>query len=106
MSVDWWAFGVFIYELNTGKAPYVGTDQEALFKAIQKGDYIIPEKFSSSLTHICKRLMEKDIDKRLGCQKRGAEDVRDHKWFSGINWMKIYRQTHTAPFYTHQNHAG
>lgn len=97
-SVDWWAFGIFIYELNTGKAPFYGADQESLFKAIQKSEFTVPDKFSPNLAHICKRLIERDVNKRLGCFKREYEDVRDHKWFANVNWMKLYRQTQIAPY--------
>lgn len=41
-SVDWWAFGVLLYELLVGKAPFYGKNEALMFKAIVHADVKFP----------------------------------------------------------------
>lgn len=41
-SVDWWAFGVLLYELLVGKAPFYGKNEALMFKAIVQADVRFP----------------------------------------------------------------
>lgn len=50
--------------------------------------------------------MTADVTKRLGMLKNGVEDVKQHKWFSNIDWkaliakkvaMKFYKPTVKGP---------
>ena len=34
MEVDWWSFGVLLYEMISGLPPFYSTDRKALFKRI------------------------------------------------------------------------
>lgn len=35
-SVDWWSFGVLVYEMLIGQSPFQGDDEDELFEAIRK----------------------------------------------------------------------
>jgi serine/threonine protein kinase SCH9 len=41
-------------------------------------------------------LLQRDPNKRLGAQ-RGAEEVKRHKFFSGIDWDAVLRRDLTPP---------
>ena len=43
------------------------------------------------------RLLHADIKKRIGCLKNGAEDIKKHKWFRGLNWAALYNKQMAAP---------
>lgn len=100
-SADWWAFGVFIFELNSGIPPFCSpetNDTNALYELIQKGSFEIPKNFTAILSDICQRLIQKEVSKRLGCLKRGSSDIRDHIWFDQVDWIGIYKQTFPSPY--------
>ena len=94
-SVDWWCFGIFIYELNCGKTPFQGKNSCCLYDSIIERNFAIPDHFSESLQDICQRLLEKNQNKRLGCLNRKERDVSSHEWFKEVNWKKIFYQEET-----------
>lgn len=97
-SVDWWTFGVIIFELNAGVAPFLQKDQNPMYVNIRKGTFAMPDRFSPELSDICRKLIERNVNRRLGCLKRGSNDVKEHRWFNSIEWFKIFKQTVNAPY--------
>ena len=41
-AVDWWAFGVLIYEMLLGQSPFRGDDEEEIFDAILEDEPLYP----------------------------------------------------------------
>ncbi|KAF3955255.1 hypothetical protein ACB098_01G281500 [Castanea mollissima] len=93
-AVDWWTFGIFLYELLHGRTPFKGNgNRETLFNVVGQ-----PLKFQdgSSISFAAKDLIRgllvKDPQKRLGF-KRGATEIKQHPFFESVNWALI-RSTH------------
>jgi len=97
-SVDWWAYGVLLFEMLVGKAPFNGEDEEELFSAIidQTVDY--PKSMSKEAKDICKGLLVKDPCKRLGCMERGGKELKSHPFFKMINWVRVEARKVQPPF--------
>ena len=51
-NVDWYLFGVLIYEMVVGIPPYFNIKKSKLFKNIEKGDLKVPKYFSRELKSI------------------------------------------------------
>ena len=41
---------------------------------------------------LIKRLLTHDRTKRYGCLKSGAEDIKKHKWYKGMDWDVMYNR--------------
>lgn len=99
-SIDWWSFGILIYEMSAGYSPFaVGNpEQMQLMERIVAGKYKIPSIFSADLKHLVQNLLQHDLSKRYGNLKNGAEDIKAHAWFKPINWISLYNQKVEPPF--------
>ncbi len=90
VSVDWWSFGVFIYELLKGKGPFRGPKALSLDPdadvAIDKATMEMeveypPDIFSPDTIDLLRKLLERDPSKRLGT--KNASEIREHPFFNG-----------------------
>jgi len=54
------------------------------------------EKFSQDAADLCRRLLEKDENKRLG--SNGCEEIMTHPWFSGFNWELVICDRMKPPY--------
>ncbi|KAJ9140848.1 hypothetical protein P3X46_031444 [Hevea brasiliensis] len=112
-AVDWWALGIFIYELIYGRTPFAAASNELTLRNIVKKPLSFPtDSPSSSLEgharDLISGLLNKDPNSRLG-SKRGSADVKSHPFFKGLNFALIrtmtrpdipgLRRQRTATFY-------
>ncbi|XP_035231916.1 uncharacterized protein LOC118203737 isoform X3 [Stegodyphus dumicola] len=97
-SVDWWSFGVLLYEMITGRSPFYGTDEDELFWSICNEEPPYPRYLSKEARHILGLLLVKSPSKRLGMPSCPAGDIKDHAFFSTINWDKLEKKQIPPPF--------
>ncbi|KAL9256029.1 Serine/threonine-protein kinase AtPK2/AtPK19-like protein [Drosera capensis] len=87
-AADWWSVGVLIFEMLTGKPPFVGNREKVQVKIV-KDKIKLPGFLTSEAHSLLKALLQKDPSKRLGSGQTGVEEIKRHKWFKPINWKKL-----------------
>ncbi|KAK9149551.1 hypothetical protein Scep_008308 [Stephania cephalantha] len=89
-AVDWWTFGVFLYELLYGKTPFKGSGNEETLANVVTQCLKFPDDriVSFQARDLIRGLLVKEPDNRMG-SVRGAAEIKQHQFFEGLNWALI-----------------
>ncbi|CAL9090951.1 unnamed protein product [Musa acuminata var. zebrina] len=89
-AVDWWTFGIFMYELLFGKTPFKGSGNRATLFNVVGQPLHFPESptVSFAARDLIRGLLVKEPQQRLA-YKRGASEIKQHPFFEGVNWALI-----------------
>ncbi|KAI8394120.1 kinase-like domain-containing protein [Radiomyces spectabilis] len=96
-AVDWWSFGVLIFEMLAGYPPFYDDDHVKLYEKILAGKIRWPQYFDPNAKDLLKRLLTPDLSKRFGNLKGGSEDIKRHRWFEGVDFNYILSRQQRAP---------
>lgn len=88
--VDWWSFGILIYELLFGTTPFRGSRRDGTFENVLRKQLGFPStpEVSSEVKDLITRLLVKDPAHRMGCVA-GADEVKMHPWFHDVQWALV-----------------
>lgn len=79
-----------LFEFLSGFPPFNGDTVEEIFENIQKLRIIWPEDMSPEARDFISKLLKINPDERLGTN--GADEVKRHPFFAGINWDTLLTQ--------------
>ncbi|XP_027120175.1 serine/threonine-protein kinase RHS3 isoform X1 [Coffea arabica] len=89
-AVDWWTFGIFLYELLHGTTPFKGSGNRATLFNVVGQPLRFPEapQVSFPARDLIRGLLVKEPHKRIA-YKRGATEIKQHAFFEGVNWALV-----------------
>jgi 3-phosphoinositide dependent protein kinase-1 len=92
---DLFSYGAIIYEFICGKPAFNGDNEYVIFQKIQTIDYSFPENFDPCARDLIEKLLKLEPSERLGSQDQEELyiSIRQHSFFSDINFNKIFHQT-------------
>ncbi|ORY03179.1 camp-dependent protein kinase 9 [Basidiobolus meristosporus CBS 931.73] len=105
-AVDWWALGILIFEMLAGYPPFFDDNPFGIYEKILDGRIMFPSHFDPAARDLIKKLLTNDRTKRLGNLKGASEDVKNHKWFRGIDWQTVHDRKIPAPIVPLFRHPG
>ena len=104
-QLDWWAFGVLLYELRFKKSPFKAKTIDEMQNKILREDIVFPkmnepEDEQKCFKKLVRELLIKDPTERLGYSVNGsgAEDVKKQKFFDEYDFDKVNKQKYKSPY--------
>lgn len=96
--VDFWSLGVLLFEMCCGWSPFYAEDTQQMYKNICFGKIRFPRNvISEDGKMFVKGLLNRNPKHRLGAQRDAAE-LKEHPFFSCIDWKALLLKQVTPPF--------
>ena len=97
-SIDWWSFGILIYEMLAGYTPFYDSNTMKTYEKILNAELRFPPFFNEDVKDLLNRLITRDLGQRLGNLQNGTEDVKNHPWFKEVVWEKLLSRNIETPY--------
>jgi len=93
-SSDHWAFGCVVFQMLAGKMPFQGETEYLTFQKVLALDYVFPKTFPDEAKGIVEKLLEHEVERRLGFAERGgSEAIRADPFFGeGFDFQDLWEQ--------------
>ncbi|KAH9942916.1 hypothetical protein B0H21DRAFT_749515 [Amylocystis lapponica] len=98
-AVDWWAFGVLMYEMLLGQSPFRGDDEDEIFDAILEDEPLYPITMPRDAVSVLQKLLTRDPARRLGSGKADAEEIKRHPFFKDVNFDDVMAKRIPPPYF-------
>ncbi|KAK6994968.1 protein kinase C delta type, partial [Biomphalaria glabrata] len=97
-SVDWWSFGVLVYEMLIGQSPFHGDDEDDLFHSILHDTPRYPHATPKEAVNMLTLLFDRNPPDRLGMPTCPAGPINSQPFFRNIDWEKLEARQIPPPF--------
>ena len=98
---DYFCLGIMAYEFMKGIRPFICKSNKELKDKMMEADKVInkfemPDGWGIEAGDFINRLIKRKQNERLG--HGGDSEVKNHLWFKGFRWDKLYRMELKSPF--------
>jgi serine/threonine protein kinase len=89
-AVDWWAFGVLVYEMLLGQSPFRGDDEDEIFDAILEDEPLYPITMPRDAVSILQKVSSNNswIDEGLTVCVSFSPEIQVDVWGLGRVMLK------------------
>ena len=95
---DWWSFGIFTFDLLTGRSPFHSNQgKQATKDRIVKARFQPPKIMTPEALDFVRKLLRRKPNLRLGASA-GASELKQHLFFKGTDWDKVVKREYEPPF--------
>uniref|UniRef100_A0A158R636 Protein kinase C n=1 Tax=Syphacia muris TaxID=451379 RepID=A0A158R636_9BILA len=97
-AVDFWSFGVLMYEMLIGQSPFHGEGEDELFESILHERPYFPKSIGKEAAKCLSALFDRNPNTRLGMPECPDGPIRTHSFFRGVDWKRFEARQVTPPF--------
>jgi serine/threonine protein kinase len=93
-AVDYWSFGILLYTLLVGHAPFLSDNVQQMYQLIMRDGVIkYPPYIQEDTRSFLEGLLTRDPQRRFG-----PEEIRKHPFFAKYDWKKLEKGEIPPPF--------
>ena len=98
-SIDFWAFGVLLYQMLESRSPFYGNNEKETFNSILKGKLTFSAEIDKHGKSLISKLLAPKPTDRIGVKSgEGWPAIKEHPFFSEINWSQLIELRLPVPF--------
>ncbi|VDM94083.1 unnamed protein product, partial [Onchocerca ochengi] len=97
-AVDFWSFGVLLYEMLIGQSPFHGEGEDELFDSILNERPYFPKSIGKEAAKCLSALFDRNPNTRLGMPECPDGPIRTHSFFRGVDWKRYEARQIPPPF--------
>lgn len=94
-AVDWWSFGILVYEMLTGLPPFYDENVNKMYRMILSEPLTFPDSMSPEAQDLITQLLDRNPETRLGSSANDYEDIKKHPFFAPLDWDQVYKKQYT-----------
>ncbi|CAD8114009.1 unnamed protein product [Paramecium sonneborni] len=98
-SVDYWSFGILLYEFSTGDLPFKGKTPYEVYQAILNEKVEFPNCIDKSVKSLIQQLLTKNPLNRMKKVKNFEYILKESEIYSSLDINDLYNQKLLAPYY-------
>jgi len=88
-AVDWWSFGILVYEMLTGLPPFYDENTNKMYRAIVTQEPHYPRYVPEVARNFLDKLLKKNPSDRIGSGPADGEEIKSDPFFEGLNWQDV-----------------
>ncbi|KAH1171196.1 hypothetical protein KIL84_006814 [Mauremys mutica] len=99
-SADWFSLGCMLFKLLRGHSPFrqhKTKDKHEIDRMTLTMPVELPDSFSPQLRSLLEGLLQRDVNRRLGCMGHGAQEVKEDPFFQSLDWQMVFLQKYPPP---------
>jgi serine/threonine protein kinase len=100
-SVDWWSYGILVYEMLAGIPPFYDDNTNRMYRRIMNEEISYPPNFPPKAEDLVNALCNRDAAARLGASERDVEEIKEHPFFASISWDRVLQRQYTPEWVPH-----